>query len=163
MTVSHDPLVQQIADKLIAQSASLSVAESCTGGGVAQALTAVAGASAWFGYGFVTYANSAKIELLGVDEATLAAYGAVSHQVAEQMAEGARINASSTWALATTGIAGPDGGSAEKPVGMVWFAWAGPQGIRSQHRVFSGDRASVREQAVAFALIELRKLLNFTV
>ncbi|MDN3639280.1 CinA family protein [Simiduia curdlanivorans] len=163
MTASQDHLVQQIADQLVAQAASLSVAESCTGGGVAQALTAVAGSSAWFGYGFVTYANSAKIALLGVDEATLTQFGAVSEQVAVQMAEGARARASSTWALATTGIAGPSGGSAEKPVGTVWFAWAGPRGTHSRRCVFAGDRASIREQAVVVALTELTKLIKFTV
>lgn len=163
MTVSQDVLVQQLAELLTAQSASVSVAESCTGGGLAQALTAIPGSSAWFGYGFVTYANSAKRDMLGVNESTLNQFGAVSQQVVEQMAEGAKAKASSTWAIATTGIAGPDGGSKDKPVGTVWFAWAGPTGTRSEMQQFKGTRASVREQAVTFALVKLKESINFTV
>lgn len=142
----------------------LSTAESCTGGGVAAALTAVAGSSDWFGYGWVTYANSAKIRQLQVDQVALDEQGAVSARVAQQMAQGARLQSGSDWALATTGIAGPGGGSETKPVGTVWFAWAGPEGYlcaESQH--FSGDRQAIREAAVLYALTRLVDQIKNTV
>lgn len=136
---------------------TLATAESCTGGLVAGAVTAIAGSSAVFTHGFVTYANEAKTQMLGVPEAMLAAHGAVSAQVARAMAEGARARAGVDYAVSTTGIAGPDGGSAEKPVGTVWFGLAGPGGSIAHHRLFQGNRDEIRAQAVEFALRLLEK------
>ncbi|GIK35038.1 MAG: hypothetical protein AMXMBFR45_20830 [Gammaproteobacteria bacterium] len=146
-------LVRRIAAALAAKSARLAVAESCTGGWIAKLLTDQPGSSAWFGYGFVTYSNEAKQALLGVSADTLAAQGAVSTDVAEQMATGARLASAAEIAVAVSGIAGPDGGSADKPVGTVCLAWAGP-GVQlvSQQRRFSGDRDAVRRQSVVAAL-----------
>lgn len=149
------------AERLIAfykaRRLKLTTAESCTGGLVAGAVTAVPGSSAVFTHGFVTYANEAKTEMLGVPEAMLAAYGAVSPQVARAMAEGARDRAGVDYAVSTTGVAGPDGGSVEKPVGTVWFGLAGPSGTIAHHRLFHGDRQEIRAQAVDFALELLEK------
>ncbi|MBU6397910.1 MAG: nicotinamide-nucleotide amidohydrolase family protein [Rhodospirillales bacterium] len=131
---------------------TLATAESCTGGLVAGAITAVSGSSAVFTHGFVTYANAAKTQMLGVSEAMLAAHGAVSAPVAQAMAEGARNRAHTNAAVSVTGIAGPDGGSAEKPVGTVWFGLATAAGSVSEHRLFIGNRDEIRAQAVAFAL-----------
>lgn len=146
-------LAQRLADALSAAGARIAIAESCTGGWIAKALTDLPGSSAWFGCGFITYSNAAKITVLGVSEETLAGLGAVSEDVAEQMATGARLVSGAEIAVAVTGIAGPTGGSAEKPVGTVCFAWAGP-GVQlaSTTRQFSGDRAAVRRQSVIAAL-----------
>jgi nicotinamide-nucleotide amidase len=119
-------LVRRIADALAAKSARIAVAESCTGGWIAKALTDMPGSSGWFGYGFITYSDLAKQEVLGVSAETLAAQGAVSEDVAEQMATGARLASAAEIAVSVTGIAGPAGGTERKPVGMVCFAWAGP-------------------------------------
>ncbi len=131
---------------------TLATAESCTGGLLAAAITGVPGASAVFGLGLVTYSNAAKAALLGVDEALLAAKGAVSEEVALAMADGVRRLAGADFAVAITGIAGPDGGTAEKPVGTVWFGLAGESGASAHHRLFTGDRDAVRAASVAFAL-----------
>lgn len=131
----------------------LTTAESCTGGWVAQSITAIAGSSAWFDRGFVTYSNGAKQDMLGVPESTLNRHGAVSEATARAMAHGAIAHSRADWALAITGVAGPTGGSAEKPVGTVCFAWAQRDaGCEAQTCRFAGDRASVREQAVHHAL-----------
>lgn len=131
----------------------LTTAESCTGGWVAQSITAIAGSSAWFDRGFVTYSNGAKQDMLGVPESTLNRHGAVSEATARAMAQGAIAHSRADWALAITGVAGPTGGSAEKPVGTVCFAWAQRDaGCEAQTCRFAGDRASVREQAVHHAL-----------
>ena len=131
----------------------LAVAESCTGGWVAQALTAVAGSSAWFDRGFVSYSNAAKRDMLGVPETTLARHGAVSEATARAMAQGVLSNSLADWSLAITGIAGPTGGTPDKPVGTVCFAWAGRGGgCVACTRYFAGDRRAVREQSVACAL-----------
>lgn len=119
---------------------------------MAQAVTAIAGSSDWFDRGFVTYSNDAKQEMLGVRADTLARHGAVSEQTAREMAQGALARSKATVALAVTGVAGPGGGSAEKPVGMVCFAWARRQTIRTETIHFSGDRESVRRQSVIHAL-----------
>lgn len=146
-------LVEQLAVRLEATGTRLATAESCTGGWLAKCLTDRPGSSAWFGYGLVSYANEAKERLLGVDPATLAAEGAVSRSVAEQMATGARLSSGAELAIAITGIAGPGGGTADKPVGTVWFAWSGPGPVLSAECArFAGDREAVRRQAVAFAL-----------
>ena len=146
---------------LLARNESLTLAESCTGGGLACAVTEIAGSSAWFERGFVTYSNAAKSELLGVPEITIERHGAVSEATARAMAEGALAHSPAHWAVAITGIAGPAGGSAEKPVGTVCFAWAGRDlGCQAQTRCFSGDRSAVRAQSVAYALRGLIHLLQ---
>lgn len=139
----------------------VAAAESCTGGGVAQAITRIAGSSDWFDRGFVTYSNAAKEEMLGVSGATLARHGAVSGEVASEMALGALARSSADASVAITGIAGPGGGSAEKPVGLVWFAWAHRGGPAQCRRfVFPGDRDAVRLQSVAVALQGLIDLVG---
>lgn len=146
---------------LLARNESLTLAESCTGGGLACAVTEIAGSSAWFERGFVTYSNAAKSELLGVPEITIERHGAVSEATARAMAEGALAHSPAHWAIAITGIAGPAGGSADKPVGTVCFAWAGRDlGCQAQTRCFSGDRSAVRAQSVAYALRGLIHLLQ---
>ncbi len=135
------------------QQLKLVTAESCTGGWVAQCLTAIAGSSAWFDRGFVTYSNEAKQEMLGVPPDMLAEHGAVSQPVAVAMAEGALRNSRADWAVAITGIAGPTGGSPQKPVGTVCFAWGGRDGrIVTSTRHFPGSREDVRAQSVEHAL-----------
>lgn len=131
----------------------LVTAESCTGGWVAQALTSVAGSSAWYERGFVTYSNAAKSEMLGVSTDILTRCGAVSESTARAMAQGALANSRGQVAVAITGIAGPTGGTVDKPVGTVWFAWArvGYETRAACHR-FDGDREAVRRQSVAVAL-----------
>ena len=146
-------LVEALAAALIARGWMLATAESCTGGWIAKCCTDRAGSSAWFESGVVSYSNGAKRELLGVDASVLDCEGAVSRAVALQMAEGARRRSGADTALAVTGIAGPDGGSAEKPVGTVWFGWAlGGRPAEAERRVFGGDREAVRRQTVAHAL-----------
>jgi nicotinamide-nucleotide amidase len=146
-------LAAEVAQALIQRNARMATAESCTGGWVAQLLTQIPGSSNWFDSGYVTYSNAAKKRMLGVKEETLQSKGAVSESVVVQMAEGARHNAEVDITVAISGVAGPDGGTDQKPVGTVWFAWA----IRNQPTVtclsfFSGDRQSIREQAVEQAL-----------
>ena len=146
-------LVSELAELLLARKTQLATAESCTGGWLAKCLTDQPGSSAWFEYGFVTYGNNAKLSLLGVRPATLEAHGAVSQDVAEQMASGARAASGAGIAVAITGIAGPAGGSADKAVGTVWLAWAGPGSLLgAELRNFPGDRTAIRSQAVAAAL-----------
>lgn len=145
--------VAELATQLEARQLTLSTAESCTGGWLAKCLTDRPGSSAWFEFGFVTYGNNAKLTLLGVSAQTLAENGAVSQAVAEEMARGARKASGADLAVAITGIAGPSGGSADKPVGTVWLAFAGPDGLLgAELRNFPGDRTAVRSQAVAAAL-----------
>jgi nicotinamide-nucleotide amidase len=139
----------------------LATAESCTGGWVAQAVTSVAGSSKWFERGFVTYSNAAKHEVLGVSNKTLKKFGAVSEETAREMARGALARSRASVALAVTGIAGPGGGSAGKPVGTVCFAWAGRRaGVRSETRRFRGGRAAVRRQSVVRALEGVMQFLQ---
>jgi nicotinamide-nucleotide amidase len=147
-----DELAGKVGRRLKAAAQSLVTAESCTGGWVAQAVTSVAGSSAWFERGFVTYSNAAKQELLGVKGKTLEKHGAVSEETAREMAQGALAHSKGTLALAVTGVAGPSGGTKAKPVGMVCFAWATRRGTRSETKHFSGDRQSVRRQSVIRAL-----------
>lgn len=136
----------------LARRVSVATAESCTGGLVAAAITAVAGSSDWFDRGFVTYSNAAKSEQLGVLPEVLQRFGAVSRETAAAMAEGARAASRARWAVAVTGVAGPSGGTPDKPVGAVCFAWAGPAGVDSERRQLSGDRAEVRKESVRAAL-----------
>lgn len=148
-----DVLAARVGGALKAHGLILTTAESCTGGGVAQAVTDIAGSSAWFDRGFVTYSNEAKVEMLGVSEETLAAHGAVSEAVVREMARGALLHSDAQVALAITGIAGPGGGSPDKPVGTVWFAWAvrDRQLISRMHRL-EGTRAEIRAESVHLAL-----------
>lgn len=146
-------LAAELGGALAERGWRMTTAESCTGGGVAAALTAPPGSSAWFEVGFVTYANRIKEQVLGVDAGVLEREGAVSRPVAEQMARGALRASDADLAVSITGIAGPGGGSREKPLGTVWFAWALATGDCYSHcYVFEGDRASVRHQAVVRAL-----------
>ncbi|KFB69129.1 CinA family protein [Candidatus Accumulibacter vicinus] len=150
---SLEALAAAVGQLLLANGERLATAESCTGGWLGQCLTAVAGSSAWFERGFITYSNDAKIELLGVTADTLAAHGAVSEATAMAMALGTLQHSRADWALAITGIAGPGGGAPGRPVGTVCFAWAGPDGgAVSCTRHFQGGRESVRAQSVAHAL-----------
>ena len=157
-------LAAQVGAALKAHGWSLATAESCTGGGVAQAITEIAGCSAWFERGFVTYANAAKIEMLGVRASTLEAHGAVSEMTVREMALGALAQSRAQVSVAVSGIAGPGGGSPEKPVGTVWFAWAFPSNlVIAQQFLLPGSRAEVRQQAVQIALKELLNQLNQSV
>ena len=152
-------LVAQLAERLRARGLAMATAESCTGGLIAGACTDLAGSSDWFERGFVSYSNAAKTELLGVDAALIAQHGAVSEPVARAMAEGAVRHAHAQLAVAVTGVAGPGGGSAAKPVGTVWFGWALPGGTHTEMRRFDGDRAAVRAATVHHALARLLELL----
>lgn len=148
-------LVERLAQALLTRGWTLASAESCTGGLIAGACTERGGASDWFDRGFVTYANAAKVELLGVPAALIEAHGAVSQEVAHAMAAGAAARAHTACALAVTGVAGPSGGSPDKPVGTVWFGWHTPAGTATERRRFDGDRHAVRRAAVAYALAGL--------
>ena len=156
-----DVLAAQVGAILKAHGLMLATAESCTGGGVAQAITEVAGSSAWFERGFVTYSNLAKQQMLGVNVMTLKQHGAVSEAVVREMVAGALQHSKSGIALAVSGVAGPDGGSAEKPVGTVWFAWGIKSGACEArlHRL-PGSRTEVREQAVRIALQGVLEMLS---
>jgi nicotinamide-nucleotide amidase len=147
-----DELARRVGARLKDAQAVLATAESCTGGWAAQVVTSVGGSSAWFDRGFVTYSNEAKQELLGVRAETLERHGAVSEETAREMARGALERSRATIALAITGVAGPSGGTAAKPVGTVCFAWAQRDRQQSETRRLSGDRESVRRQSVILAL-----------
>ncbi len=153
---SLEALAAQLGECLLASSEKLSTAESCTGGWVAQCVTAISGSSDWFDRGFVTYSNDAKTEMLGVPAGVLAEHGAVSEPVAVAMAQGALIRSRAQWSVAITGVAGPTGGSVEKPVGTVCFSWAGSDGrVAAETCHFKGDREAVRAQSVRHALAGL--------
>ena len=156
-----DELAGQVGYALKSHGLMLVTAESCTGGGVAQAITEVAGSSAWFERGFITYSNLAKQQMLGVSEATLNRHGAVSEATVREMVEGAITNSVAQVALAVSGIAGPEGGTPDKPVGTVWFAWGinGGETCAQRHQL-GGNRAEVREQAVRIALLGVINILN---
>lgn len=156
-----EKLAERLGWLLLERGEWLAAAESCTGGWVAQSVTAIAGSSAWFDRGFVTYSNAAKVDMLGVPETTLARHGAVSEAVARAMAQGALERSRADWSLAITGIAGPGGGTDDKPVGTVCFAWAGKdRGCEAQTCHFGGDRTAVREQSVRHALQQLIERLE---
>ena len=179
-------LVETLAAQLLARGWMLATAESCTGGLIAAACTDLAGSSTWFERGFVTYSNAAKAQMLGIDAALIAQHGAVSEPVARAMAQGALQHAHAQVALAVTGVAGPGGGSADKPVGTVWFAWALPAqapgasasapdagadlvggasvpaqdpALQSEVMHFEGDRAAVRQATLRHSLRRLLELL----
>jgi nicotinamide-nucleotide amidase len=156
-----DILAAHVGGLLKAHGLKLATAESCTGGGVAQAITNIAGSSAWFERGFITYANEAKCEMLGVSPDTLMHHGAVSEAVVREMMAGALQHSHAQVALAVSGIAGPDGGTPEKPVGTVWFAWGIKHGAsHAQLYQFRGDRAEVRAQAARVAMQGVIDLLG---
>ena len=152
-------IARQVGKKLRSSHSLLVTAESCTGGWVAQAVTSVAGSSEWFERGYVTYSNAAKREALGVRAATLARHGAVSEPTAREMARGALKRSRGTIALSVTGIAGPGGGSPDKPVGTVCFAWAQGRKIRSETRRYKGGRRNIRQRSVVHALHGVLKWL----
>ena len=164
MTPTLD-LTKEVAKHLIAKGWTLALAESCTGGLVCSALTDLAGSSDWFERGYITYSNQAKTECLGVPAKTIESFGAVSEEVAKAMAEGAQKNAAVNAAVSITGIAGPSGGSIEKPVGTVCFGWTIQKERLGNITIcktmqFAGDRQAVREQARDYALSELIELLK---
>lgn len=145
-------LLQRISKSLMQKNAKVTCAESCTGGLLSAALTEISGSSNWFDVGFVTYSNDAKRQLLGVQADTLNHFGAVSLETVAEMATGALLKGSADYALAISGIAGPTGGSLDKPVGTVCFALANLQNVLRCQGVFKGDRYRIREQAVIFVL-----------
>ncbi len=157
-------LAEALVDELTASRKAVATAESCTGGWIAKAITDVPGSSAAFGYGVVSYANSAKETLLGVKNETLETHGSVSEPVVEEMARGVLHLSGADIAVAVSGVAGPDGGTKDKPVGTVWFAWAVRDGARALVDTgleqFSGDRELVREATVAYALQGVRERIE---
>ncbi len=159
MSTAPLPLVQALASALLARQWMLATAESCTGGLIAGACTELSGSSNWFERGFVSYSNAAKTELLGVPATLIARHGAVSEPVARAMAEGALRHSAAQVAVAVTGVAGPTGGSPDKPVGLVWFGFALPGHVHTEQRQFPGDRAAVRAATVRHALTRLGELL----
>lgn len=153
--------IKQIGERLESKKEMLATAESCTGGWVGQVITSVPGTSHWYDRGFITYSNSAKREMLGVPTDVLARFGAVSEQTARAMAEGALQNSSARYALSITGIAGPQGGTPEKPVGYVCFAWAGlKRDTQIECIQLDGDRDVVRWQAVQHALEQMLDFIS---
>ena len=157
-------LAGRLGEALLSRRLLLAAAESCTAGGVAYAVTQIAGSSRWFDRGFVTYSNAAKRQLLGVTAADLRQFGAVSEPVARAMARGALAASDAHFAVAVTGIAGPSGGSAAKPVGLVCFCWALRRGddlrLCTESRRFEGDRAAVRTQSIIVALEGALRMLE---
>ncbi len=154
-------LAERVGKCLSQQGLMLVTAESCTGGGLGQAITAVAGCSVWYDRGFITYSNISKCDMLGVSNVTLDQYGSVSEQVAQEMAAGALHRSHAQVSVSITGIAGPDGGSATKPVGMICFAWVMHEGLvcsGTQH--FKGDRDAIRRQSVVSALQGVLSLIQ---
>ena len=155
---SIDALAQQLGAALLSSESKVTTAESCTGGGIAEAITRIAGSSAWFEAGFVTYSNAQKTKMLGVPENLFTTVGAVSEEVVIAMAKGALAQSGADFSVAVSGIAGPDGGTAEKPVGTVWLAWATRNVVITERADFKGDRTNVREQTVVRALEKLVEL-----
>lgn len=153
-------LAERLGYACHARGVTLTTAESCTGGGVANAITAVAGSSAYFETGYVTYSNAAKRRLIGVPAAVLEAHGAVSRETVEAMVAGACRESGADIGVAISGVAGPDGGSPDKPVGTVWLAWGGTQRVEAECHHYPGDRRAVREQAMRDALIGLIRRLE---
>ncbi len=162
MTLSLSVLAEanKLGQRLTEKGLKVTCAESCTGGGIGYALTSTAGSSAWFEQGFITYSNQAKMAMLDVSPVTLAQHGAVSQEVVKQMAQGAARHAAAEIAVAVSGIAGPDGGSQQKPVGLVWFGFYQAGQVTAMEKKLSGDRHQVREQAIEFALQHINSLLD---
>ncbi|TWI55527.1 nicotinamide-nucleotide amidase [Pseudomonas duriflava] len=153
-----DQLAMDLGQRLSLLSAQVVTAESCTGGGIAEAITRVAGSSAWFEAGFITYSNAQKTAQLDVPSSLFEQVGAVSREVVEAMVRGAQARTGARFGVAVSGIAGPGGGSPEKPVGTVWLAWANGYDIHSEKCFFAGDRAAVRTQAIVAALEGLLRI-----
>ncbi|MGH8353177.1 MAG: CinA family protein [Pseudomonas sp.] len=151
-------LAARLGECLLSQRGRVATAESCTGGGIAEAITRIPGSSAWFEAGYVTYSNAQKTAQLEVPAALLAQVGAVSREVVEAMVQGAQAKSGARFAVAVSGVAGPDGGSREKPVGTVWLAWADDQKLFAERRLFAGDRSDIRRQTVETALAGLIRL-----
>ncbi|KFX70000.1 damage-inducible protein CinA [Pseudomonas taeanensis MS-3] len=151
-------LATELGMRLVAIKAQVTTAESCTGGGIAEAITRVPGSSTWFEAGYVTYSNVQKNKQLAVPEQLFASVGAVSREVVEAMVRGAQTSSGARYAVAVSGVAGPDGGSPDKPVGTVWLAWGDAERVFSVRRQFAGDRAEVRRQTVEAALEGLLRL-----
>ncbi len=160
MTEPTDRLIETLASRLLAGGARVCCAESCTGGLIAKSCTDMAGSSDWFERGFVSYSNEAKTDMLGVPTAVITEYGAVSEAVASAMASGALRHSAADYALSVTGVAGPGGGSVDKPVGTVWIGVASAGQQRARHFLFDGDRAAVREATCVTALEMLLELLD---
>lgn len=154
-----EALAAELGQALQRAGAQVTAAESCTGGGIAEAITRIAGSSAWFEVGFVTYSNKQKTRQLGVPEHLFDKVGAVSREVVEAMAQGAQRGSGARFSVAVSGVAGPGGGSVAKPVGTVWLAWADGERVFSQCCLFPGDRQAVREQTVERALAGLIRLV----
>lgn len=152
-------LAAKLGTALHVQSAQVTTAESCTGGGIAEAITRTAGSSAWFEAGFVTYSNAQKARLLDVPTHLFSQVGAVSREVVEAMVRGAQRASGARYGVAVSGVAGPGGGSPEKPVGTVWLAWAAGEHVIARRFQFDGDRQAVREQSVEAALVGLIRLV----
>ena len=161
MENSSSYLVKKIAEELVARDLKVVVAESCTGGGLAKTMTSISGSSRWFERGYVTYSNDSKKDLLRVLNETLEIYGAVSVETALEMAEGAINNSLAQVSVAVTGIAGPDGGTVDKPVGTVCFAWSmiDTNSVTTSTE-FSGDREAIREQAILMAIQGLLNIIE---
>ncbi len=163
-TESIEALSEALVSELIEAGRSISVAESCSGGWIAKALTDIGGSSQCFGYGVVSYSNGAKESMLGVSPLTLAEHGAVSEDVVREMAQGVLNLSGADYAVAVSGIAGPDGGSEEKPVGMVWFAWADRKqkktSIYAEKHLIKGDREAVRTRTVILAMQGVREQMR---
>lgn len=160
MTSEIEQLARSLGENLLRQGLQISMAESCTGGWVSEAITMIPGSSAWFEAGFVTYSNRIKQQLLNVKAETLQRFGAVSEQTVIEMARGALLLSGANVALAISGVAGPDGGSAKKPVGTVWFAFVDKTGCETVCQCFQGDRNQVREAAVILALKQVNDFIN---
>ena len=154
------PLIQQVTEQLAERGETVTCAESCTGGLLAAEFTRLPGSSAWFETGFITYSDQAKQQLLNVNAATLRHYGAVSEETVREMCLGALIAAKADYSLSISGIAGPDGGSEDKPVGTGWFGLATKQRIWAKQHLFEGDREAIRRQSVQFALLLLKRYLE---
>lgn len=153
-------LCTRLGARLLELRAQLCTAESCTGGGIAEAITRIPGSSAWFEAGYVTYSNRQKTLQLGVPEALFGQVGAVSREVVEAMVRGALAHSGARFAVAVSGVAGPDGGSVDKPVGTVWLAWGDGERVLAERYWFAGDRLAVRSQAVEAALQGALRLAN---
>ena len=153
-------LAEKLGEALKSRKLLLTVAESCTGGGVSHAITEIAGCSDWFDCGFITYSNASKTELLNIADSLLAQHGAVSEEIAAAMAEGALANCQAQVALSTTGIAGPSGAVPGKPVGTICFGWVVGGVTTTERKIFTGDRHAIREQTIAYALDRLLRLVD---
>ena len=148
-------IAKKLSELLISKNMSIAIAESCTGGSLSSSLTSIPGASTYFNCGFVTYSNQSKVNMLGVDPKTIELFGAVSEKVANEMAMGAGQNSQSDLAVSVTGIAGPSGGTPEKPVGMVCFGFFVDGNVETTTQFFSGVRSEIVSESIAFALTEL--------